>query len=76
MHLLDQEWGRKWAVVVWINYNRFPMKLLQILIPGKVDEYKDADLLIVRKDCHHSTKELNPPYEKAIAIEVAMMQIT
>ena len=36
--------------VVWIKYDRLPMKLLQVFIPGKVDEYKDADLLIVRKD--------------------------
>ena len=26
------------------------MKLLQVFIPGKVDEYRNADLLIVRKD--------------------------
>ena len=50
-HLLDQEWSRERAVeVVWIKYDRLPMKLLQVFIPGKVDEYKDADLLIVRKD--------------------------
>jgi len=55
------------------------MKLLQALIPGKVDKYKDAELLIVSKDCHHFTIEThrgNPPYEKAIAIKVAIMQIT
>jgi hypothetical protein len=55
------------------------MKSLQVLIPGKVDEYKDAGLLIVRKYCHHFTIETHrgdPPYEKAIAIEVAMMQNT
>ena len=50
-HLLDQEWSRERAVeVVWIKYDRLPMKLLQVFIPGKVDEYKDAGLLIVRKD--------------------------
>ena len=50
-HLLDQEWSRERAVeVVWIKYDRLPMKLLQVFIPGKVDEYKDADPLIVRKD--------------------------
>jgi hypothetical protein len=54
MHLLDQEWSRERAVVVvCIKYDRLPMKLLQVFILGKVDEYKDADLLIVRKDCHH-----------------------
>ena len=66
-------------VVVWIKRDRFPMKLLQVLIPGKVYEYEYADLLIVRKDCHHFTIEAhrgNPSYEKAIAIEVAMMRIT
>jgi hypothetical protein len=67
------------VVVVCIKYDRLPMKLLQVFIPGKVDEYKDADLLIVRKDCHHfriETHRGNPTYEKAIAIEVAMMRIT
>ena len=66
-------------VVVCIKYDRFPMKLLQVLISGKVDEYKDANLLILRKDCNRFTIEThqgNPPYEKAIAIEVAMMRIT
>jgi hypothetical protein len=50
-HLLHQEWSRERAVVVvCIKYNRFPMKLLQVFVPGKVDEYKDAELLVVRKD--------------------------
>jgi hypothetical protein len=42
------------------------------LIPGKVYEYEDADLLVVGKDCHHFTIEAhrgNPTYEKAIAIK-------
>ena len=55
------------------------MKLLQVFIPEKVDEYKDADLLIVRKDYHHFRTEThrgNPTCEKAIAIKVGMMQIT
>lgn len=38
-HLLDQEWSRERAVVVvCIKYDRLPMKLLQVFIPGKVDE--------------------------------------
>ena len=58
-HLLDQERSREWAVVVvCVKYDRFSMELLYAFIPGKVDEYKDADLLIqvvvvVRKDCHY-----------------------
>jgi hypothetical protein len=36
------------VVVVCIKYDRLPMKLLQVFIPGKIDEYKVADLLIVR----------------------------
>jgi hypothetical protein len=67
------------VTVARIKHDRFPMKLLQVLIPGKVDTYKSADLLIVRKDCHHFTIEThrwNPPYEKTIAIEVAMMRMT
>ena len=49
-HLLDQEWsGERAVVVVCIKYDRFPMKVLQVFVPGKVDEYKGADLLIVRK---------------------------
>jgi hypothetical protein len=79
-HLLNQEWSRERAVVVvCIKYDRFPMELLQVFIPGKVDKYKDAGLLMVRKDCHHFTIEThrgNPPYEKAIAIEVAKMRNT
>ena len=79
-HLLDQEWNRERAVVVVsIKYDRLPMKLFQVFIPGKVDEYKDADLLVVRKDCRHfriETHRGNPTYEKAIAIEVTMMYIT
>ena len=79
-HLLDQEWSRERAVeVVWIKYDRLPMKLLQVFIPGKVDKYKDADLLIKRKDYYHfriETHRGNPTYEKAIAIKVGMMQIT
>ena len=35
--------------VVWIKRDRFPMKLLQVLIQRKVYEYEDADLLVVRK---------------------------
>ena len=65
--------------VFCIKYNHFPMKLLQVFVLGKVDEYKDVDLLIVRKDCHHfriETHQGNPTYEKVIAIEVAMMHIT
>jgi hypothetical protein len=65
------------VVVVCIKYDRFPMELLQVFIPGKVDKYKDAVLLMVRRDCHHFTIEThrgNPPYEKAIAIEVAKMR--
>jgi hypothetical protein len=79
-HLLDQEWSReRTVVVVCIKYDRLPMKLLQVFKPGKVDEYKDADLSMVRKDCHHfriETHRGNPTYEKAIAIEIAMMHIT
>ena len=46
-HLLDQERSREWAVVVvCVKYDRFSMELLYAFIPGKVDEYKDADLLI------------------------------
>jgi hypothetical protein len=37
------------VVVVCIKYNRLAMKLLQMFIPGKVDEYKDADLSISKK---------------------------
>jgi hypothetical protein len=49
-HLLYQEWSRKRAVSVFsIKYNRFPMKLLQVFVLGKVDEYKDVDLLTVSK---------------------------
>jgi hypothetical protein len=49
-HLLDQRWSRERAVVVvWIKYNRLAMKLLQLFIPGKVDEYKDAELSISKK---------------------------
>src|SRR5882757_9937143 len=41
-HLLDQKWSRERAVgVVCIKYDRLPMKLLQVFIPGKVDENKD-----------------------------------
>jgi VanZ family protein len=35
------------VVVVCIKYDRFPMELLQVFIPGKVDEYKDVVLLMV-----------------------------
>ena len=79
-HLLDQEWSRERAiVVVWIKYDRLPMKLLQVVIPGKVDEHKNADPSIVRKDCHYfriETHRGHPTYEKAIAIEITMMRIT
>lgn len=48
-HLLDQERSRERAVgVAWVKYNCFSMKTLQATNPGKVDEYKAADLLIVR----------------------------
>jgi hypothetical protein len=53
MHLLDQEWSWERAVVMVCMYDQLPMKLFQVFILGKVDKYKDADLLIVRKDCHH-----------------------
>ena len=49
------------------------------LLSGKVEEYKDADLLIVRKDCRHfkiETHRGNPTYEKLIVIEVGMMRRT
>ena len=45
--LAIQERSRERAVVVCVKYNRFFMKSLQVFIPGKVDEYKDAGLLIV-----------------------------
>ena len=57
-HLLDQE--RSSELVVCVKYDLFFIKLLEVFIQAKVDEYKDADLLIVRKDCHHFGIEIHP----------------
>jgi len=78
-HLLDHQWSRERAVaMVWIKRDRFPVKFLQVFISekslrirrrGPVGSKKKTCAIISHIEAHRG----NPLYEKAIAIEVAIL---